>query len=172
MVLGHGHTNDTRHHRPAIAFPRLQWLLPIAVAIHNLEEMIWLPPWVASHAGELPYSVNAGRFRFTAIVLIIAAGIITYLSVRRGPGSLGSYLFFGYAAAMLGNVLAPHVLAALIFRSYVPGLVTAVLINAPSMTILAVRALRERYVWGWRATVSAAGVAMALVVTVLLQISR
>ena len=47
---------------------------------------------------------------------------------------------------MLVNVFVPHLPAALWFRSYAPGVVTAVLVNLPLMSYLAVRALREQWV--------------------------
>ena len=50
------------------------------------------------------------------------------------------------ARPMLVNVFVPHLPAALWFRSYAPGVVTAVLVNLPLMSYLAVRALREQWV--------------------------
>src|SRR5215469_16087519 len=64
----------------------------------------------------------------------VDAFAITYFSSRRGPQSFWAYLLFGYIVTMLVNVLVPHVPSALVFRSYTPGVVTAVLINLPAMT--------------------------------------
>ena len=99
-----------------------QWLFPVAVTLHNLEEAIWLPGWVAKHANQLPYVAGPAEFRFAAAVLTVAAYVITYLSVHHGRESLWTYLWFGYVVTMLANVFIPHVPATLIFRSYTPGL--------------------------------------------------
>lgn len=47
---------------------------------------------------------------------------------------------------MLLNVLLPHIPATLVFREYTPGVVTAVLINFPVMSILLFKAVREQWV--------------------------
>jgi hypothetical protein len=47
---------------------------------------------------------------------------------------------------MLLNVFVPHIPARVWFRSYTPGVVTAVMINLPVMGYLAMRALGERKV--------------------------
>jgi len=65
---------------------------------------------------------------------------------------------FGYIVATLVNVLVPQVPFALIFRSCTPGVVTAVLINLPAMTYLAVRAVRKKWVSGWKDAAFGAGV--------------
>src|ERR1022692_2471925 len=106
-----------------ISFRQLQWLFPIAITTHNLEEAIWLPGFVAAHGSELPWTVEPAEFRFALAVLTAAAWIVTYLNWRTGPQSVWAYLLFGYIVAMLVNVVVPHIPAAIIFRAYVPGVI-------------------------------------------------
>ena len=47
---------------------------------------------------------------------------------------------------MLLNVFVPHVPATMLFRSYAPGVVTAVFVNLPITTMLLTRVFRERIV--------------------------
>jgi dTMP kinase len=133
-------------------FRRLQWLFPIAVALHNAEEAIWMPAW---DVGRLEDVVGrppgATEIRAALVVLTVAAFAVTYLSARRGPKTIWAYLTFGYISAMLANVFVPHVPVAILLRGYAPGAVTAVLINLPVMSILAIRMVRERWVSGWKA---------------------
>lgn len=144
-------------------FKQLQWLFPIAVMLHNGEEAIWMPGWDVRHAVTLPiHPPPAVEIRLALIVLTVAAFAITYLSAGRGPQSFWAYLLFGYIVAMLANVFVPHVPTAVIFRSYAPGVVTAVLINLPVMIYLAVLAVRERWVSGWKAVAFAAGVPLVI----------
>jgi hypothetical protein len=143
-----------------------QWLFPVAVTLHNLEEAIWLPGWVAEHANQLPYVAGPAAFRFAAAVLTVAAYVITYLSVHHGRENLWTYLWFGYVVTMLANVFIPHVPAALIFRSYAPGLVTAVVVNLPVMTFLLVHALRYGYASGRKAVVFAVVMPVGIVAMV------
>jgi hypothetical protein len=100
-----------------------------------------MPGWAARHAQQLPFRPpGAGEIRLALLVLTLAAFVVTYLSARRGTQSLLAYLLFGGIVTMLVNVFLPHVPATLLFRAYTPGVVTAVLINLPVMTWLAVRA--------------------------------
>lgn len=64
---------------------------------------------------------------------------------------------------MLLNVFVPHVAAAIMFRGYAPGLVTALLVNLPVMALLSWRAVRVRYVSGWKAVAYAIVVPMGIV---------
>ena len=129
----------------AITFYTLTWLFVLAVAVHNLEEAVWLPAW-SQHAGRWHYPVGAPEFRFAVVVLTAAAVGAALLAHAGGKGSIGAYLISGYALAMLLNVVFPHVLASLILRKYVPGTLTALLLNLPACALLLEQALREHYV--------------------------
>lgn len=142
---------------------KLQWLFPIAVTLHNAEEAIWMSRWTASHAVQLPVRPPGAAEMWAALVVFtVAAFAVTYLSTRRGPESIWAYLTFGYIVAMLANVFVPHVPAAIVFRGYAPGVLTAVLINLPVMSILAIRMLRDGWVRGWKVTVFGVGVPLML----------
>lgn len=91
-----------------------------------------------------------------------AAYVVTFLSARHGRESIWTYLLFGYIVAMLVNVFVPHVPAAFVFRSYAPGLVTAVAVNLPVMTFLLIRALRDGYVSGLKAVMFAVAVPVGI----------
>lgn len=144
-------------------FRKLQWMFPIAVTLHNGEEAIWMPGWAAQHAARVPMQPpGAATIRFALLVLTVAALVVTYLSDRKGRESTSAYLVFGGVVAMLVNVFVPHIPATFVFRSYTPGVVTAVLINLPGMTFLAIGMMRDRWVSGWKAAAFAVGVPVAL----------
>jgi hypothetical protein len=81
---------------------------------------------------------------------------------RKGKESVWAYLLFGYIVAMLANVFIPHIPASFEFRSYTPGVVTAVLINLPVMGFLSIRAVREGWVSGRKAVVFGVAVPLAI----------
>jgi hypothetical protein len=85
------------------------------------------------------------------LLLTLAAFAVTNLSVQKGEQSAWAYLLIGFAAAMLMNVFVPHVPATLAFHEYTPGVLTAVLINLPFMSVLMIQALRDHWVSGMRA---------------------
>ena len=146
-----------------MAYKNLQWLFPIAVTLHNGEEAIWMPGWVSRNATQLPVRApEAAEIRFALIALTLAAFVVTCLSARKGPQSVWAYLVFGSVIAMLGNVFVPHVPATVMFHSYTPGVVTAVLINLPVMSLLAMQAVQDRWVVGWKAAAFGIGVPLFL----------
>jgi len=126
------------------------------------EEAIWLPGFVAAHRTELPWTVASGEFRFGVAVLTVAAWVVTYLSWLTGREQVWAYLEFGYVVAMLVSVFVPHVPSVLVFRRYVPGVVTAVVLNLPVLTVLATKAVREGYVSGRKALAFGIGVPVEL----------
>jgi hypothetical protein len=129
----------------------MQWAFSIAVSLHSGEEAFFMPKWVATHSGQLLWHPRPGLIWAALLLATLAALAVTVLSARKGKQSVWTYLLFGYAAAMLINVLAPHIPATLIFGQYTPGVVTAVLINLPVMSILLYKAVHDRWVSGTRA---------------------
>ena len=104
----------------------------------------------------------ASELRLALLLLTVLAFAVTALSAKKGPQSVWAYLTFGYIVAMWVNVLAPHLPASVIFFSYTPGVVTALLINLPVMSYLAVRAMAEQWVSGWKAAIAAIAVPTVL----------
>jgi hypothetical protein len=146
-------------------FQSLEWLFPIVVTLHNVEEAIWLPGW--SKRAVLWHSpVTPGFFRFTVAVLTVLAFAVTGLSAESGKQTVWTYLAFGYMATVLANVLIPHIALTVALRSYMPGVATAVALNLPVLSLLVVLALREGYVSGWKAAAYSVGVAGLLLASI------
>jgi len=146
-----------------MSFEKLQWLFPIAVTLHNCEEAIWMPRWASQHDVRLPFPrPQADEIHFALVVLTVAAFAVTYLSQRKGKQSFWAYLMFGSIVAVLVNVFVPHVPATFVYRGYTPGVVTAVFVNLPLMSILCLKAVRESWVSGAKAVASAIAVPLAI----------
>lgn len=128
-----------------LEFAQAQWLLPLAVTLHLVEEIIWLPAW-SKRAGFWHVPVGPREFRFACAVLSLLATLVTWASVTGGPESPGAYLTAGLAAVMLVNVFMPHVGAAVHLRAYAPGLITGVALNLPLTLLLLHRAFADGYI--------------------------
>jgi len=102
-------------------YRNLVWLFPLVISLHNAEEAIWLPGW-SKRAGFWKTPVSPGVFRFAVAVLTALAFAVTWLSAVSGKQSVWTYLEFGYMAAVLVNVLIPHLAATVARRSYRLGL--------------------------------------------------
>lgn len=127
-------------------FERLQWIFPLAVTLHSVEEAVWFPSWASRHRADLPWEVSAALFRFGLVMITAFAWFVTWLSRKRGLHSNWTYVFVSYVFAMLVNVAVPHVIATVIFRGYTPGVVTAVIVNLPVTTALLTRVFEERII--------------------------
>ncbi len=148
------------------------WMFPIALTLHNLEEAIWLPAW-SQRAGFWKSPVGATEFRVAAALLTILGCGVTYWSMRAGAQTIGTYTMAGFVFAMLLNVVY-HVAATLARLEYAPGVVTALLVNAPVMSYLLLRLFRERWVSWPKAALALTliPVAIALLIPVLFWVGR
>jgi len=67
------------------------WLFVFAVAVHNLEEAIWLPAW-SQMTGRWHRGVGNAEFRFAVTLLTLLAVIAAWLATVQGRTSFGAYL--------------------------------------------------------------------------------
>lgn len=143
----------------------LAWLFAAAVAVHNLEEAVFLPAW-SEQAGRWHRPVGANAFRFAAFVLTVLAGVAALLATMQGRESYGAYILAGYALAMLLNVAFPHLLATLAMRRYMPGTATALALNLPVTAALLRQAFREGYISSTSFALAGPAVVLAIVLSI------
>ena len=122
-------------------------LVPFALRLHNLEEALTigaaLPQLQAKLSALLGRAVSLPTQRqfHLDLVLITAFGFALLLAARWWKGA--AWALIALQAVMAANVLV-HVAAALLLGGYAPGLVTALLVEAPVSVILFRRLRRER----------------------------
>ncbi len=126
------------------SFPWFFWLFPVAFALHNIEEALWLPAWSQS-AGRFHRPVGAFEFRFALLILTLISIVITYLFSLRGAQSWAAYLYFAFNFGMFVNVFLPHVAATIALRKYCPGTLTGLFLLAPTTLILLLRGYAEAF---------------------------
>ena len=149
-------------------FAALQWLFPVVITLHNLEEALWLPGW-ANRTGFWRTPTSPRTFRFVLAVLTALVLAVTWLSAKSGAQTFWTYLMFGCVVATLANAVFPHLALSISRRSYMPGTATAVALNLPVLSFLVASALSERQVSGWKSVAYAAGVpALVLLFLVVL----
>ena len=126
-------------------------LIAITLALHNGEEYFTFPLFFRSLGRQLPGWLPAPALQHSATNLHIALILATVL-----PGAFIVWSIFSrrqwlliaallVEAVLLVNALA-HSLAALLRGGYVPGLITAVLINLPFGLYVFRRAVKERWI--------------------------
>lgn len=112
------------------------WLLPIAIGLHNFEEILWLPAWAKSHRQYLLLNVRPTNFRLAAGVLSLIPMALAVSITLTGPGSAAHYLLAAFAVGQSLNVLAPHAIVSLRSNSYMPGLASGALFVLPASVLL------------------------------------
>ena len=124
--------------------PWFFWLFPVAFAIHNIEEALWLPGFSKS-AGKFHKPVNSFEFVFALIVLTLLSIIITFLFYQNGKQSITCYLYFAFNFGMLLNVVHPHLTATVVLKKYCPGLITGILFLIPCTTYILMYGYQNQY---------------------------
>jgi hypothetical protein len=128
------------------------WLLPLVLALHNLEEGVFFPRYVPRVLGGLPAGVRDWigpvSLREMGVALglatVIPLGFSLWATVR--PGSRTAlWLVLAMWSTLLLNAVW-HVAAALVlFGGYAPGVATAVGLNLPLSVLVLRRAATEQW---------------------------
>jgi hypothetical protein len=144
------------------------WLGPVAFLVHDAEEIVTVVPWLHAHREQLPAflrplaTIDTGQC--AAAVAVLFAGYVLAAwhgawAVRRGRRPLP---FLVVTGALVANALT-HILQALYFGGYTPGVVTALSVTLP-YGYAAGRALRHHGV------ASAASLRWAVAAGLVLQV--
>lgn len=107
------------------------WLVALAIALHNLEEIAWLPGWMERHDSFIQWEVEAGHFRYIAGLLTVVPFLLAGWLELLGVGSIAHYGLAAYAIGQSLNILMPHMAASLATGSYMPGLGSGLLLVIP-----------------------------------------
>ncbi len=133
---------------------RVRSLAAFAVlAAHNAEEAITGPRWVEAHAALLrdyfaPGMLavwSAGPFRTSLAMLTAILLVVALLAAAAPPRGAAVYGLLGVVAVFAANAVVPHLVGAIVLRSYVPGLVTAVVLVLPLAVWLYASSTRSGY---------------------------
>jgi hypothetical protein len=141
------------------------WLIPILLALHNAEEAIAfrgyeprLPSLVPAALTSLASRLTPAAMVQALTILSLAAFALAVIADTKRDSRRLLWCLLAVQATIGLNVLSHIVIAAFVFRGYAPGLITAVIVNAPFTAYCFRRASREQWVprTGLRATVPAA----------------
>jgi hypothetical protein len=124
---------------------RVLWILPFVFAIHDGEELMTMPAWIAAHRSELEGLAARSTIAASAIgslstttpsvsvAIGIAAAVVLAVTVAgsRSPGrGWGWHAYLAVLGVLFLHVYT-HVLQAVLFGGYVPGLYGAVFAVLP-----------------------------------------
>ncbi len=133
----------------SMPFDLLLWLVPCLFMLHNIEEVPFMEQWSKKLPVKIHPVESTRQFAIAVTFLTLGGFLLTYLGVEkiRPPG--GYLLVLGIQMTLAFNAFIPHLLSAIRFRAYSPGLVTALLIITPFSIYLFNRAFAEGLLtWG------------------------
>jgi uncharacterized protein with HXXEE motif len=135
-----------------VTFPRLAWSGLAVVALHNAEEALTLPSWIALHRAQLetefhlrPLAAEPARLYVGLVLVTVIPAVWVALASRAAPRSLGAYSILVLYGIFLANAFVPHLLGSVLLGGYVPGAVTAGLLVVPFTAWLARRSVIDGY---------------------------
>ena len=105
------------------------WMVPSAIALHNLEEALWLPAWSEARTGR---PIGEFAFRFAVVILTAVSIAIAIFAQLGGHSSLGFYLLAACALGQSINIFVPHLAATIATRTYAPGLASGLIFVLPA----------------------------------------
>lgn len=164
-----------------MAQPSFRALLSAGVAVialHNAEEALMAPAWLATQLPPLerqfgvtlPFHPSPAQLYVALMLATVIPALWVNAFRRSARTSWGMYSLMTLYALVLVNAFVPHLVSALLLRAYTPGLATAVLINVPYVLYVFRRAHREGYVGlGGLAVAAAVGALLTLPLIWLLQ---
>jgi hypothetical protein len=129
-------------------------LVPVFLIVHNAEEAVAFHRMRSGRGGALlPGPFGSLEAQLSVPAMLLALAVLSLLACLLATGLIlrprwrsGWWLLLALESALGINVVAHVVSALLIFRGYGPGLVTAVVLNAPFAAYCLARARRERWV--------------------------
>ncbi len=159
---------------------RTVWLLPLAFVIHDGEEILTMPRWIAEHrdlldriAAAYPatravisnFPTTTGAVARAVLVEFAIILVATLLVHRRPHPGLATNVYAAILGVLFLHVIS-HVASAVALGGYTPGVVTALLVIPPA-SIYLYRRLFDASLLTRRSAVLSAGAGVALVLTAI-----
>jgi len=133
---------------------RTSWYLSIATAfaIHNAEEgaaaarlLSFMQAGAPVFLRDFYSGMQVNDLRISLAILTAAGVGVTLFSVLRSKAAGSAFAMLVFAAVIGVNALA-HIALAIAAGTYMPGLITALVLTLPLSVVIAVRGKRERWV--------------------------
>jgi hypothetical protein len=134
------------------------WLIPIALTLHNAEEAATFPRYLPLVQTRLPLFAQPFVTRVDLAQLHVALALATIVpflviawATSRPRSLVARWSALALQAVVALNVLSHVMVASVVLKGYAPGLVTALVVNAPLSAVLFRRAAREHWIpsWSW-----------------------
>ena len=114
-------------------------VVPVAYAIHVLEESFGFPQWVCTH---FSVSFTTSQFRFNNLLFLAISMVLTWI-VYRYPGRIVVFFFLAWLSGLFLHNALFHIGGTAYFKDFSPGLISSALIYLPLSLLVANLILRK-----------------------------
>ncbi|PRY00369.1 uncharacterized protein with HXXEE motif [Pontibacter ummariensis] len=118
-------------------------VLPFAFMLHNLEEAVTLTSWLEHKPMSTPFAVTARQYWFALALFTVLGFILLYAKKLYRNERQFLLTAVGFSGMLLLNVFIPHLMGAVLFQEYIPGLLTALTVDLPLSLYIMNRALKS-----------------------------
>jgi hypothetical protein len=124
-----------------------RWFVPFSITVHNIEEAFTIDPFLPvikkrlSKYGGKDIVPTWPQYRLALITVTLIPFVVAILPLKAGRRLT---MMLIASTTMLINVI-PHLAGSIIFKRYVPGLASALLINLPSSLLSIFLAFRSGF---------------------------
>lgn len=118
---------------------KILWLLPIIFLIHNMEEFPFLQKWANERINDSRFGLFKDLYQLSniaiaMILLTLAVSIVIWMEYKKRNYITFNLTFLCICLLLINGIV--HVGQFFLYKRYVPGLITAVLLLIPYMTYI------------------------------------
>jgi Protein of unknown function with HXXEE motif len=142
-------------------FILIMWIFPVSLAIHIGEEFFGLARWYRKNFKEVPPSASVSIPTFLVFGWFVTTLTTVWLAFL-GNSHLAAWIILLLATPILWNA-AEHIAQTIIFRQYIPAVITSIMFLVPTISYLFYQAYSACLVPVWYIAVLLMGVCIGTI---------
>ena len=121
-------------------------LVPLFFIIHNFEKALTMAEWSQKVPEFIHPVVTSVQFSIAVTILSVIGIIMTVLAKYMFNGKYFLNIMCGFSAIIFMNAFFPHIIAAIYFKMYAPGVWTSIFLYLPFCSFVFYKVLKENII--------------------------
>lgn len=121
-------------------------LVPLLFIIHNCEEALTMAEWSQKAPEFIHPAVSSVQFSVAVAILSVIGIMVTVIAKYMFDGKYFVNIMCGFSALSFMNAFFPHIIAAIHFKMYTPGVLTSIFLYLPFCSYVFYKVLRNRII--------------------------
>lgn len=119
-------------------------LVPLLFIIHNCEEALTMTEWSQKVPEFIHPVVTSVQFSIAVGILSVIGIMVTVIAKHLFDGKYFVNIMCGFSALLFMNAFFPHIIAAIYFKMYAPGVLTSIFLYLPFCSYVFYKVLRNK----------------------------